>query len=347
MTMTRTMTRMPFAASVSLLFLLLGRAYSQQLPPGVPIGPQNYLLPHFWGGGNSLSIDHWSLGNASVADSRADWGANPACLVVTARPTLLSSETTTRFSQLPTITLAVLSYEQPVDRKKPNAVFKVGLVTVRGSGALAGTPLSLNTREVDPSLEFGCRVAPRVSVGVGLSYLSTKSDYLLPTGGVLTRLGSRPYGVGGRLGVLYSPTPRLSLGGSLDSYGEKVTQSFPAIAFPAQQYRFHADARRIGLGAFPDSSTKLLLDYEEDKVSGAGFHTARYAYEAGAEKNFGVKRFGIVTLRAGLYAGDLTGGVGLTYRSLQFTYGFSNKYASLLPGEGVKTAHSLQLIAAL
>ncbi len=98
---------------------------------------------------------------------------------------------------------------------------------------------------------------------------------------------------------------------------------------------------------FPDSSTKLLLDYESNKVRGAGFQTSRYAYEAGAEKSFGVNGLGSVTLRAGLFAGDLTGGVGLTYRGLQFSYGFSNKYSYMLPGEGAKKAEAIQLIAAL
>ena len=346
------MTRTTLAASVLvfsalIFFLFLGRAHSQQLPPGVPIAPQNYLLPHFWGGGSPLSIDHWSLGSASVADSRANWGANPACLVVATRPALESNGTVTKFTQLPTITLAVLAYEQPIDRKKPNGVFKIGLVTVRGSGALAGTPLSLNTREVDPSLEYGYRVTKTLALGAGLSYLATKSDYLLPSGGVLTRLESRPSGFGGRLGALYSPTSKLSVGGSLDTYGEKVQQSFPAIPFPIQKYQFHSSATRIGVGAFPDSSTKLLLDYESDKVSGAGFRTSRYAYEAGVEKSFGVKKFGVVTLRAGLFAGDLTGGIGLRYRGLEFSYGFSNKYAYMLPGEGAKTSQAIQVIAAL
>ncbi len=338
-----TMTRTTLAASALLFAASVGCARSQHLPPGVPVSPQNYLLPHFWGGGSPNSIDHWSLGNASVADSRADWGTNPACLVVATRPAFMANGTATKFSRLPTITLAVLGYEQPVDRKKPNGVFKLGLVTVRGSGALTGTPLSLNTREVDPSLEYAWRVAPRVSVGAGLSYLSTRSDYFLPSGGVLTRLESRPSGAGGRLGVLYSPAPKLSLGLAVDSYGERVKQSFPSVSFPAQRYKFHADSARIGLGVFPDSSTKFLMDYESDKVSGAGLRTARYAYEAGVEKSFGVKKLGTLTLRAGLFAGDLTGGLGLTYRGIQFTYGFSNKYAYMLPGEGAKTAHALQV----
>jgi len=60
-----------------------------------------------------------------------------------------------------------------------------------------------------------------------------------------------------------------------------------------------------------------------------------------------VKKFGVVTLRAGLFAGDLTGGIGLRYRGLEFSYGFSNKYAYMLPGEGAKTSQAIQVIAAL
>lgn len=323
------------------LLLTLARPAAAQLPPGLPIPPQNFAVPHFWGAPGALSIDHEGMGGASVADRQSDWGGNPACVIDFNQPSALYQNLYTPFQKLPGIREQYLGFATPLKTRRPAAV-KISLIDVRGSGGLAGTPLSLNTRETDPSLELAFSPAAGLSVGLALAYLSTQSDYALPGVGTVTRLTSRPSSLGGRLGILYYPKGQFSFGASADYYSEAVEQSVPALSLGPKKFHFRSEDYRIGMGYYPDPQTKLLLEYQEVAVHGNGAAIAQHVYEIGVERAFGP-----ITPRIGLYNGVLTAGLSGKIGSVTLTYGLTNRFSQNLPNQGAKPAQALEITAPL
>ncbi len=333
--------RLPTRLAALGLLLALSRPALAQLPPGLPIPPQNFAVPHFWGAPGALSIDHESLGGASVADRQSDWGGNPACVIDFNQPAALYQNLYTPLKNLPGIREQYLGFAAPLKTKRPSAV-KVSLIDVRGSGGLAGTPLSLNTRETDPSLELAYSPIEGLSVGVAFAYLSTQSDYTLPGVGNVTRLTSKPSSLGGRLGILYAPKGQFSFGASGDYYSEAVEQSVPALSLPAQKFHFRSEDYRIGMGYYPDPQTKALLEYQEVALHGNNAAIAQHVLLMGVEHSFGP-----ITPRIGLYNGQLTAGLSATLGKVTLTYGLTNRFSQNLPGQGAKPAQALEITAPL
>ncbi len=308
-----------------------------QLPEGLPIPPENYATTHFWGSPGTTSVDHLALGGAYVADNHADWHGNPAGVLAHTTPAAIAYYTSASFKRLPTFESGFLGYAQPLG-SSGNTALKISYTAVRADGNLGGTPINLRAEENDPGVEIGHRFTDRLTLGIGTSYISTKSEFTIPGLGTVTELESRPIGLGGRLGMIYALNDKISLGATLDKYTERVVQRVPAFGLPDRSFTFRSSAYRVGIAYKPNASTKLLADYEQLSLEGNDTTIERQQFMAGVEH-----RVGPVTLRVGSFDAKLTGGLGFEYGPMQFSYGFTNRYAKSLPGQGAETAHALQV----
>jgi hypothetical protein len=329
--------------TVMVAVFLFGSPAFAQLPPGLPIPPENFAVTHFWGSPSAISIRHVSMGGAYAADDRGDWHGNPAGLVVFKKPTFLASRTISSFHFLPTFRSTDLGYAYPFGKNAPTSV-KLTLIRVRASGVITNTPvpIRLQANENDVGLEIGRRVNKRLSCGVALAYLSTDSTYEISGVGTVTALRSHPSGPGGRIGLIYDLGSKLSLGVTYDNYTETVSRAVPAFQLPTGTFRFHSTAYRPGLAFRPDSKTTVLLDYEALNLVGNGTVVARRFRMGGIERKTGLGR-----LRVGTFDGKLTGGIGIDRGRLQFSYGFTGRYDKALPGQGARTAHAFELTVKL
>src|SRR5438046_1066530 len=106
------------AGLLSLMALLcpISPAYAQ-LPPGLPIPPENYAVPHLWGSPSVTSIEHFSMGGAYAADQSSDWHGNPAGLLSVTHPQVLAYAMSSGFDALPTFRANFLGYAQPLGQR--------------------------------------------------------------------------------------------------------------------------------------------------------------------------------------------------------------------------------------
>lgn len=311
-------------------------AASAQLPPGLPLAPENYALPHLWGSSSAINIEHLAMGSAYAGDDESDWHGNPAGVLSLEEPEVLAYGMRAGFEDLPDFESAFVGYAQPINEK---IALKVSFATVRASGALTGTPLTAKIRENDVGVELGYRLRGKLWLGAAAAYLDAQSDYSLAGVGNVTRLESHPAKLGGRVGFLYQISDKFSLGGTLDRYSETVSESVPVLGAPPTTFRFDSKAYRIGVKWSPDANTKLLLDYDASQLQGASFQQNQRLWLAGAERRVGDFQF-----RVGSFDGKLTGGLGFSARGWKLDYGFSERSAKLLPGRGAHTPHAFQAI---
>jgi hypothetical protein len=307
-----------------------------QLPPGLPVSAENYALPHIWGSSSATNLEHYAMGGAYVADQAADWHGNPAGVLAVKQPEILAYAMSAGFDDLPTFHSSFFGYAQPMGER---FALKISYVAVRAQGDLSGTPLNARIKEGAPGIELGYRASDRLWIGVSTAYLETESNYQLPGTGEVTRLESHPTNLGGRAGLIYRVTPRLSLGAKFDRYSETVEQSVPALGLPATSFRFDSNAYRVGLSWTPDENSKFSLDYEATQLEGAGTQLNQRFWLAGAQRQLNDFR-----LRIGTFDGKLTGGIGYQKRGWHLDYGFSGRSDKLLRGRGAHTAHAIQLI---
>jgi hypothetical protein len=308
-----------------------------QLPPGLPVPPENYAASHFFGAPSAVDIEHFSLGGAGVADDSSAWQGNPAGVLAATKPEVLTYYQRTDLDKLPDFRSSFFGYAQSIGKSKRLA-FKISYIPVSASGSLTGTPLEASIRERDPGTEIAYRLSQRLSVGAGFSYLSTDSDYKIPGIGVVTHLESHPRDLGGRIGFIYRASRQLSVGATLDRYSETVEQSLPAFNIPATNFKFDSKAYRVGLQWQPRSSQKVLLDYEAAQLEGATAHITQHLYHLGFEQKW--KDW---ALRVGSYDGKFTGGLGYQRGHYKISYGFSNRYKENFVGQGAHASHAIQL----
>ncbi len=312
-----------------------------QLPPGLPVPPQNFASTHFFGSPSIVNLQHFALGGAFAADDRNGWHGNPAGMVAVREPTLLVSRNRAGFDLLPTFGTNFLGYAQPFGKDGEN-VLKITAITVRADGNITGGPVAigLDSREDDIGIEYARRLSDRLSVGVGTAYLKTQSTYSIAGVGDVTTLRSRPSALGGRVGVIYAISPRISVGATLDSYIERVNRSAGALPVPPDSFHFRSTGYRFGTVYRPTSNLTLLADYEALSLKGNATKVSQRGFMGGAEQ-----RFGPLALRLGSYDGKSTAGLGFKKGRFDLAYGFSGRYDQNLPGRGAKGAHAFQLIA--
>jgi hypothetical protein len=309
-----------------------------QLPPGLPIAPENFASTHFWGGPSVVNIRHLSMGGAFAADNREGWHGNPAGMVAIREPTLVLAQTSSRFALLPTFRSPVYGAAVPIGRDG-REVIKVAVVPVRASGQIAvAAPVRVEAKEDDIGVEYARRVNRRLCLGFSTAYLRTQSSYRIDGAGVVTTLRSRPSGPGGRVGIIHDLGERASIGLTYDNYSETVTRTAPALQLPERAFRFRSRAYRVGVALRPGRDTTVLADYESLHLSGNRTEVARHGFLVGLER-----RLGPVALRLGSYDGRLSGGIGLRHGKIELSYGFTGRYASNLPGRGARTAHAFQV----
>ena len=332
--------RLKFCLLLLLVALFIAPARAQ-LPPGLPLAPENFATPHFWGSPSAISIQHFALGGAFVADDRNGWHGNPAGMIAVQEPTLLASYNRSSFESLPTFDTAFVGYAQPLGKRGLD-VLKISAITVRAQGDVNGgpVPIALDAKEDDIGIEYARRLSDKLTLGIGTAYLRTDSTYSIAGVGDVTRLRSRPATLGGRIGAIYDFNAQFSIGATYDDYRERVERSVPALPLPAESFRFHSTAYRVGAAYRPDAQTMLLADYEELRLKGNDTTISQYALLLGAER-----KVGAFALRIGSYDGKLTGGVGVGRGRLRLDYGFSGRYDKNLPGQGARAAHALQIRA--
>src|SRR5687768_11318275 len=101
-----------------ILWLLISVNGAQaQLPPGLPLPPDNYALPHLWGSPSAINIEHFAMGGACAADSWRDWHSNPAGLLSVTQPQALTYMMSAGFDGLPTFHSNYFGYAQPLGRR--------------------------------------------------------------------------------------------------------------------------------------------------------------------------------------------------------------------------------------
>lgn len=323
----------------TLAFVALLAAPAQaQIPPGLPIPPETFAATHTLGSFGVVNARHLALGGAYVADARDGWHGNPAGMVSVKEPTFLGLYTAAPFDQFVDLQVGFAGVAVPLDRRW---VGKLSFTGVGGEGLIGGAPvpLRLDTHETGIGVDLAYRASKRLAWGFGTVLPRTNSVYTIEPLGAVTHLRSRPSRPGGRIGVIYTPHPKWSVGATYDNFMEKVTQRAPAFHLPAASFQFHTTGARIGTAFRPDDRTTVLVDYEAFQVVGNGTETKRRRTLAGIER-----RVGSAALRVGLFDGRLTGGVGVDFKAFNLSYGFTRRYGSDLPDQGAGVAHSVQAI---
>lgn len=313
-----------------------------QLPPGLPVPPENFASTHFFGSPGAVNLQHYALGGAFAADDRNGWHGNPAGMVAVREPTLLVARNRAGFDLLPTFGSNFLGYAQPFGKNGEN-VLKIAAITVRANGNISGgaAPIGLDSREDDIGIEYARRLSDRLSVGLGTAYIKTESTYSIAGVGDVTSLRSRPSAFGGRVGVIYAVNPQFSVGATLDSYIERVNRTVPALPIPPDSFHFRSTGYRVGIAYRPNPNTTFLADYEALSLKGNNTKVSQRGFMGGAEQ-----RFGPLSLRIGSYDGKSTAGLGFKKGRFDLAYGYSGRYDQNLPGRGARGAHALQLMAA-
>ena len=144
--------------------------------------------------------------------------------------------------------------------------------------------------------------------------------------------------LGGRVGFIYAINKKFSVGGTLDRYSENVKQSIPALAIGPTSFKFDSKAYGVGVCFKPNDRQKILLDYHDAQLEGATSRIVQRPMLIGAEQ-----KIGDWALRLGSYDGKLTGGVGYQRGKIQLSYGFSNRYAQNLMGQGAHASQAVQV----
>jgi hypothetical protein len=136
-----------------------------------------------------------------------------------------------------------------------------------------------------------------------------------------------------RLGVLYKPTDRASLGAEFTHIKDKLHATY--LGIPGRfDSNYHVNLLTMGAAYRVLDSTTLMIQYLTGTANGQGVN-AHYAISSGGiEHRIPIAKGVACAVRAGWYDNGPTCGVGATLPGgCRFDYGFMHDY-----GEGAKKA---------
>jgi len=261
-------------------------------------------------------------------------------MVSTNEYTVEAHSTWAPFNMIPDVHRTALGASPPAAK----GIVKFVYVRATAAGGVHGfaAPVTVDGRETDISGEYAQRVSPKLAIGVGTAYLSTKQTYTVPGLGVVTHMKSHPGTLGGRIGAIYRVTDKLSAGATYDNYMERVSRSAPAFGIPSSMESFHSTGWHVGVAYWHDEKTTVLFDRQDINVVGAGANLYRGAWHGGIERTAGAWAF-----RAGAYGDRLTGGIGWRGGRWDVSWAFSGKPDKDVPGMGAGVSHGLRVATTL
>lgn len=294
-----------------------------------PLPLSTFLTTHPLGAPDTNSTREVAMSAwAAVVDEEV--GSNPATLSHS-NPGTIVKLAKANFDNLPNLSVRYLT--TPI--KFFDGQGALFVVDVKGSKNLGGPTLRLE--EKDFGIQWGKQLTEKFSFGFATSLLTTNNTLIFPGQGSLVSQRSRPKGSGGRIGLLYQISKKTKIGLVIDRYKERVKQRFSSI--PVQLTGdFRGRVNRLGISHQMDTKTLIAADFSRTKFDGPSFRYRKDAMSIGAER-----RIGSVAVRAGLYRGQSSGGLGATIGKVKIDWAFSNRYGDQLPGSGGRTAHYLQI----
>lgn len=294
-----------------------------------PLPLSTFLTTHPLGAPDTNSTREIALSAwAAVVDEQV--GSNPATLPQS-NPGTIVKLARAKFDHLPDFSVRYLT--TPI--KLFGGQGTLFAIDVKGSKSLNGPILRLE--EKDFGIQWGKQVTEKFSFGFATSILTTNNTLTIPGQGLLVSQRSRPKGVGGRIGLLYQLSKKTKVGLVIDRYQERVKQKFALI--PVQlRGDFKGQVNRIGLSHQLDQKNLLAVDFVKTKFTGPSFRYRQSTVSFGAERTIGS-----ITLRAGLYRGQFSGGIGTKIGKVKIDWAMTNRYGDQLPGSGGRTSHYLQI----
>lgn len=294
-----------------------------------PLPLSTFLTTHPLGAPDTNSTREIGLSAwAAVIDDQV--GSNPATLP-RSNPGTIVKLGKARFDNIPDFSVRYLT----MPFKLSGGQGTLFAIDVNGSKNLNGPTLRMEEKDV--GLQWGKQLNKKFSFGLATSFLTTKNSLTIPGQGTLISQRGRPIGLGGRLGLLYQIDKKIKVGLVIDRYKEEVKQKFALI--PVQlSGEFKGRANRLGLSHQLDQKTLIAADFSRTEFDGPSFRYRNDSFSIGAER-----KIGSMALRAGLYRGQLSGGVGFKIGSVKIDWAFTNRYSDQLPGSGGRTSHYLQI----
>lgn len=310
----------------------LGRAQGLRLPP-----PETALGLHFIGIPQVTCSSGYAMGGAFAANTQEPSTGNPAALA--GHPDQLTAlYSWVPFAAAPDLRNHVLTYVTPLGEEAALEIYANRL----SGGAMVGGVL----QEFESSY-FGAKYARRISskwrVGFGTGELRPRMTFDAPAPvGRVAVLKGKHRGLGGRLGLLYEGDHSDSWGLCYDDYKQSIERLSPFLPAP-QTTHYHSKVLRVGMSFPLGPQSRFALDVEKNRTTGGGgFVFTDTIVGFGAEH-----RAGPFAYRAGLYSGQLTGGVGYYANGWSVEWAFTGRFKQNLPGLGAEAAHYLSARAEL
>lgn len=293
---------------VYLVVLLLAAGLS----PALAQGPEVFAAPHIFSLPMTTSVRAFGMGyqQAAVAD---DGFANPAYAGMLTRANAQVRAGTVSFERGPSLTMEMASVAFPLDSNRPElGGFQVATYHTRSSTyrvAIPGAPPPFNFSmgEENLGIMYGRPVSERLLVGVGITpLLKSRARLSDPASGTPFMFVDGRGKLGGRVGLAYKASDKVSLGALYDNYRTNVDMMGAFIHPSPMSLRAHSENWAVGGTYQVDAQTAVALEATryENLIGPSRVHHG--SLHIGAER--------IIqndwALRAGANDGNLTVGAG-------------------------------------